>query len=138
MRGHVNPQAMLFSYVSPEARVPATHPLRRIKAIADQVLRDLSPTFAAMYSVGGRPSIPPERLLKSELLIVPYSVRSRRLFCERLDCDLSPASTTAPSVRRASGCWRMRWRSGSSTPSWRMPGGRACCPMNTSPWTAPQ
>lgn len=88
MRGHVNPQAMLFSYVSPDARVPATHPLRRIKAVADQVLRDLSSTFAAMYSAIGRPSIPPERLLKSEVLIALYSVRSRRLFCERLDTDL--------------------------------------------------
>jgi transposase len=79
---------MLFSYVSPESRVPVTHPLRRIKAVAEQVLRDLSPTFTAMYSAGGRPSIPPERLLKSELLIALYSVRSRRLFCERLDYDL--------------------------------------------------
>jgi transposase len=68
--------------------VPATHPLRRIKAVADQVLRDLSPTFTAMYSAIGRPSIPPERLLKSEVLIALYSVRSRRLFCERLDTDL--------------------------------------------------
>ena len=50
MRGHVNPQAMLFSYVSPDSRVPATHPLRRIKAMAEQVLRELSPTFAEMYS----------------------------------------------------------------------------------------
>lgn len=85
MRGHFDPQAILFSYVSPETRVPVTHPLRRIKRVADQVLRDLSPTFAEMYSVVGRPSIPPERLLKSEVLIALYSVRSRRLFCERLD-----------------------------------------------------
>jgi hypothetical protein len=75
MRGRVNPQAMLFSYVSPEARVPATRPLRRIKVVADQVLRDLAPTFTAMYSTIGRPSIPPERLLKSEVLIALYSVR---------------------------------------------------------------
>lgn len=88
MRSHVNPQAMLFSYVSPETRVPATHPLRRIKAVADQVLCKLAPTFAVMYSAVGRPSIPPERLLKSEVLIALYSVRSRRLFCERLDTDL--------------------------------------------------
>lgn len=88
MRGHVNSQEMLFSYVSPASRVPAAHPLRRIKAVADQVLRELSPTFAAMYSAVGRPSIPPERLLKSEVLIALYSVRSRRLFCERLDTDL--------------------------------------------------
>ena len=88
MRGHVNPQSMLFSYVSPDARVSAAHPLRRIKAVADQVLRGLSPTFAEMYSMVGRPSIPPERLLKSEVLIALYSVRSRRLYCERLDTDL--------------------------------------------------
>ncbi len=88
MRGHVNPQEMLFSYVSPESRVSVTHPLRSIKTVADQVLRELSSTFAAMYSAMGRPSIPPERLLKSEVLIALYSVRSRRLFCERLDTDL--------------------------------------------------
>jgi len=88
MRGHVNSQAMLFSYLSPESRIPPTHPLRRIKAVADRVLRELSPTFAAMYSAVGRPSIPPERLLKSAGLIALYSVRSRRLFCERLDTDL--------------------------------------------------
>jgi transposase len=79
---------MLFRFLSSESRVPATHPLRRIKAVADQVLRDLSPTFTAMYSAIGRPSIPPERRLKSEVLIALYSVRSRRLFCERLDTDL--------------------------------------------------
>ncbi len=56
--------------------------------MADQVLRKLAPTFGAMYSAVGRPSIPPERLLKSEILIALYSVRSRRLFCERLDTDL--------------------------------------------------
>ena len=88
MRGQVNRQAMLFSYLSPESRVPAAHPLRSIKAGADQVLRKLAPTFGAMYSTVGRPSIPPERLLKSEVLIALYSVRSRRLFCERLDTDL--------------------------------------------------
>ena len=88
MRGHVNPQSMLFSYVSPDSRVSAAHPLRRIKAVADQVLRGLSPTFAEMYSTVGRPSIPPERLLKSEVLIALYSVRSRRLYCGRLDTDL--------------------------------------------------
>ena len=86
MRSRVNSQVMLFSYVSPEPRVLATHPLRRIKAVADQVLQELSPTFAAMYSaVELPPSIPPERLLKSEVLIALYSVRSRRLFCERVD-----------------------------------------------------
>ena len=85
MRGSISDQAMLFSYLSPEARVPATHPLRPIKAIADAVLQKLSPTFEAMYSQTGRPSIPPERLLKGELLIALFSVRGHRLFCEMLD-----------------------------------------------------
>lgn len=85
MRGFVSSQAMMFSYLSPEARVPATHPLRQIKAMADQVLQRLWPTLAAMYSQTGRPSIPPERLLKGELLIALFSIRGHRLFCEMLD-----------------------------------------------------
>lgn len=88
MRGEASSQAGLFSYVSPEARVPATHPVRPLKAIADTVLVTLSPTFEAMYSDLGRPSIPPERLLKAQLLIALYSVRSDRLFCERLAYDI--------------------------------------------------
>jgi len=84
MRGYVSGQARMFSYLSPEARVPATHPLRAIKATADQVLQRLSPTFEAMYSQSGRPSIPPERLLKGELLIALFSIRGHRLFCETL------------------------------------------------------
>jgi len=88
MRGDVTPQATMFSYISPEARVPAIHPLRPIKAMAEEVLATLSRTFDEMYSRVGRPSIPPERLLKSEWLIALYSIRSRRLFCERLDSDL--------------------------------------------------
>jgi len=88
MRGDVTPQAAMFSYISPEARVPAIHPLRPIKAMAEEVLATLSRTFDEMYSRVGRPSIPPERLLKSEWLIALYSIRSRRLFCERLDSDL--------------------------------------------------
>lgn len=88
MRGEASHQEGLFSYVSPEARVPATHPTRPLKAMADTVLATLSPTFEAMYSEMGRPSIPPERLLKAQLLIALYSVRSDRLFCERLDYDI--------------------------------------------------
>ncbi len=88
MRGHATGQAMLFSSVSPEARVPATHPLRAVKTIADQVLQKLSRTFTDMYSPVGRPSIPPERLLKAQLVIALFSVRSDRLFCEMLDYNL--------------------------------------------------
>lgn len=88
MRGARSQQEAMFSYLSPEARVPATHPIRPIKALADTMLARLSPLFDRMYSTVGRPSIPPERLLKGELLIALYSVRSRRLFCERLDYDI--------------------------------------------------
>jgi transposase len=88
MCSHVNSQDILFSYVSSESRVPASHPLRRIKAVADQVLRGLSTTFAEMYNTVGHLSIPPERLLNRNVLITRYSMRSRRLFSERLDTDL--------------------------------------------------
>jgi transposase len=88
MRGESLHQEAMFSYLSPEARVPATHPIRAIKAMADEALAGLSRLFDQMYSAVGRPSIPPERLLKAELLIALYSMRSRRLFCERLDYDI--------------------------------------------------
>jgi transposase len=88
MRGQIDPQNALFSYVSAEARVPATHPLRPIKAHADAVLRSMSRAFDAMYQGGGRPSIPPERLLKATLLIALHSIRSDRLFCEMLDYNI--------------------------------------------------
>jgi transposase len=78
----------MLSLVAPEQRVPRTHPLRRIKELADGVLRTLSPTLDAMYAGDGRPSIPPERLLKATLLMAFYSVRSDRLFCEQLDYNL--------------------------------------------------
>jgi transposase len=84
MRGELSPQQAMFSYLSPESRVPATHPLRAIKAMADQLLGTLERTFAEMYSPSGRPSIPPERFLKSELLIALFSIRGHRLFCEEL------------------------------------------------------
>jgi transposase len=88
MRGTDDKQASMFSVVSPERRIPADHPLRRIKAMADEILAGLSPTFDAMYSRVGRPSIPPERLLKSQILVALYTVRSDRQFCEQLDYNL--------------------------------------------------
>lgn len=87
MRGKQTSQ-MTFSTVSPDSRVPAGHPIRAIKQLADAALSDLSPIFDEMYSSVGRPSIPPERLLKGSLLMALYSVRSERQFCERLDYDL--------------------------------------------------
>ncbi len=88
MRGADDKQASMFSVVSPERRIPAEHPLRRIKATADEILHSLSSTFDAMYSKTGRPSIPPERLLKCQILMALYSVRSDRQFCEQLDYNL--------------------------------------------------
>jgi transposase len=88
MRGHVDPQSHMFSYFSPEERVPATHPLRSIKAYMDAALKQIRPVLDGIYSDIGRPSIPPERLLKAQLLIALYSVRSDRLFCETLDYNI--------------------------------------------------
>jgi transposase len=78
----------MFSVISPEQRVPADHPLRAIKQLSDAILTGLSSTFDAMYSRVGRPSIPPERLLKSQVLMALYTVRSDRQFCEQLDYNL--------------------------------------------------
>jgi transposase len=88
MRGRKTSQTTMLSLVAPEQRVPKAHPLRRIKDLADAALQALSPTFDEMYAGGGRPSVPPERLLKATLLMALYSVRSDRLFCEQLDYNL--------------------------------------------------
>jgi|SRR5882762_2082878 len=88
MRGEVDPQGAMFSYVSPEQRIPADHPLRSIKAYADQALGAISGELDVVYSTTGRPSIAPERLLKGQLLIALYSIRSDRAFCEQLDYNL--------------------------------------------------
>jgi transposase len=88
MRGHFDSQPMIIAYINLEKRVPQDHPLRKIKSMADQELRRLSSLFNEMYSHTGRPSIPPERVLKSLLLIALYSVRSERQFCEQLGYNL--------------------------------------------------
>jgi transposase len=88
MRGDQLQQVTMLSTLTPDQLVPADHPIRRIKPVVEAALRQLSPTFEAMYSKIGRPSIPPERLLKASILIALYSVRSERQFCERLQYDL--------------------------------------------------
>jgi transposase len=88
MRGDFDPQPMIITYINLDKRVPQDHPLRKIKPLVDQELKRLSPFFDKMYSHTGRPSIPPERILKSLLLIALYSVRSERQFCEQLDYNL--------------------------------------------------
>ena len=84
MRGRRDQQTTMLAFVDLEERVPRKHPLRVVKQFADRALRELSPVFDQMYAAGGRPSIPPERLLKASLLIALYSIRSERPFCERL------------------------------------------------------
>ncbi|MFN8544485.1 MAG: IS5 family transposase [Candidatus Binatia bacterium] len=88
MRGEVERQRTMLSVVSAEHRIPADHPLRRIKALADAELARLSPVFERMYAERGRPSVPPERLLKACLLIALYSIRSERQLCEQLQYNL--------------------------------------------------
>jgi len=88
MRGDDRQQAAMFSYISPEARVPRDHPLRAIRALVDEALAELSPRFEALYAQVGRPSIPPEKLLRAQLLQVLYTVRSERQLMEQLDYNL--------------------------------------------------
>jgi transposase len=88
MRGQKRQQVSLLTLRSPEQMVPKGHPLRRVKELADQTLAAMSGDFDSMYSRVGRPSIPPERLLKSLLLIAFHSVRSERLFCEQLHYNM--------------------------------------------------
>jgi transposase len=85
MRGDDQQPDSMFSYVSPEQRVPADHPLRAIRQVVDGILREMSREFDALYAKTGRPSIPPERLLRAQLLQIFYSIRSERLLMEQLD-----------------------------------------------------
>src|SRR5262245_53503244 len=88
MRGDDLKQDGAFSYVSAEKRIPKDHPLRAIRSMTDAVLRELSPRFEKLYSPLGRPSIPPEQLLRALLLQVLYTVRSERLLMEQLDYNI--------------------------------------------------
>ena len=148
MRGDDRHPDAMFSYVAPEQRVPADHPLRAIRTMVDTALRELSAEFARLYPQTGRPSIPPEQLLRALLLQVLYSVRSERQLMEQLDYNLLfrwfvglsmddpvwdptvftknrerllAATSPAPS---SSGCWRRRRAATSSRAS-------------ISRWTAP-
>jgi transposase len=88
MRGDDRQPDSMFSYVSAEQRVPQDHPLRAIRALVDDVLRDMSREFDRLYASVGRPSVPPERLLRAQLLQIFYSIRSERLLMEQLDYNL--------------------------------------------------
>ena len=88
MRGKISTQNAMFSYRSLEDRIPRHHPLRDIRKIVDRALADLSPTFDAMYAQSGRPSIPPEQLIRAMLIQVLFSIRSERLLMDELDFNL--------------------------------------------------
>src|SRR5262245_34807222 len=88
MRGTDHQQSWMFSYISAEKRVPKDHPLRAVRAMIDVALRNMGPQFDAMYAKVGRPSIPPEKLLRALLLQVLYTVRSERMLMEQLDYNL--------------------------------------------------
>lgn len=88
MRGDDEQSGHLFSYLSPEQRVPADHPLRAIRRMTDAALRELRPALDALYPRHGRPSVPPEQLLRALLLQVLYSIRSERMLIEQLEYNL--------------------------------------------------
>jgi transposase len=88
MRGTDTKQSSMLCLMSPESRIAADHPLRGIRAIAEEVLGEMSPLFDEMYAETGRPSVPPERLLKGMVLMALYTVRSERQLCEQLDYNL--------------------------------------------------
>src|ERR1700748_3865301 len=88
MRGVDHQQGGMFSYLSPETRGRQDHPLRAIRNVVGGVLGQLSPLFAAMYSATGRPSIPPEKLLRALLIQMLYSIRSERLLMEEIDYSM--------------------------------------------------
>ena len=88
MRGDDRQPESMFSYVSPEQRVPPNHPLRTIRRLVDEALHEMSREFDRLYAAVGRPSVPPERLLRAQLLQVFYSIRSERLLMEQLDYNI--------------------------------------------------
>jgi transposase len=115
MRGEDPKQEAMFSYVSPEQRVPQDHPLRPVREMVDTILKEMWGRFARLYSERGRPSIAPERLLRALLLQIFYSIRSERLLMEQLDYNLlfrcswawrwtKRCGTTRCSARTANGC----------------------------------
>ena len=126
MRGFDSQQSAMFSYSSPEERVPADHPLRPIREMSDRALKGLTRKFNEIYSATGRPSIAPEKLLRALLLQVLYTVRSERLLMEQLEYNLlfrwfvglnmdEPVWWRQCSARIGTVCWKATSRRGFST-----------------------
>ena len=148
MRGRDDRTEGLFSYVSCERRVPADHPLRAILPLVDAALAALSGEFEKLYALNGRPSIPPEKLLRALLLQAFYSVRSERQLMEQLDYNLlfrwfvglgvdDPVwDVTVFTQRTATVSWKARSRPSSWMRCWISHGSRRCSRMSTSRSTA--
>ena len=123
MRGDDQQTGHLFSYLSPEDRIPADHPLRPIRQMTDAVLARLSPRFDRLYSDIGRPSVPPEQLLRALLLQALYTVRSEWLLMEQLQYNLDLSAILADGPwRRPGGAERVARARRPPPP--RMPGTR--------------
>jgi transposase len=88
MRGNQNEQEEVFSYIPLEKRVPADHPLRRVREMTDRALQEMSSWFDQLYGQTGRPSIPPEQLLRAQILQALYTLRSERQLMEQIDYNL--------------------------------------------------
>ena len=147
MRGPDEQTSGMFSYLSPEQRVRPDHPLRAIRRMTDRVFAELSPRFTKMYSDIGRPSIPPEQLLRALLLQSLYTVRSERLLMEEIDYSVlyrwfvglsmdAPIWSPTTFSKIATGCWRAISRARFLMPSAARRTRPACSRTNTSPWMA--
>jgi transposase len=132
MRGDDRQPESMFSYVSPEQRIPKDHPLRAIRALVDEILADMSREFDRLYATTGRPSIPPERLLRAQLLQIFYSIRSELLLIEQLDYNLlfrwfvgltmdDPSGMRRRSRRIGTACSIRRSPAASFAVSWNAP-----------------
>src|SRR5262249_31523432 len=122
MRGVDQQQADMYGYISPESRVRADHPLRRIRTTVDEALNNMSAPFDSMYAKIGWPSIPPEKLLRAQLVQMLYSIRSERLLMEenRLQHAVPVVRGNEPgrarcgmrrySPRTGTRCWKGTWR----------------------------
>jgi Transposase domain (DUF772) len=143
MRGDDGICGSLFSYIDLEKRVPANHPLRVIRQIANAALKSLSGEFGKLYSPIGRESIPPERLMRALLLQAFYSIRSERQLVERIDYDLLfrwfvglGIEDTTTFTKNPTGCWLARWRASFSSRCCRKTRSSACCRASISRSTA--
>ena len=145
MRGKDEQQLDVFSYISPEQRVPHDHPLRPLRVMTDEALRELQPRFHKLYAKTGRPSIAPEKLLRALLLQALYSVRSERMLMEQLNYNLlfrwfvglnmdDSVWDVTVFTRTASGCSMGTLPKPSSRPCSNRHASGVCSRTSTSPW----